>query len=292
MELYQLRSFATIAETGQLTRAAEKLHVSQPALSAQLKALEEELEFTLFERTPSGMVLTPAGKRLLASAESVVAAAQNLQNEARAMKGALVGKVRIGTLSDPQFIRIGEFIGATAAKHPLLELELQQGVTGELLELVRDGALDASFYYGDLKFPSIAGMPLREIAYRVAAPAAWCDQLEEATWAEVARQTWIIPPKISTHHQLAHTLLAEHGVEPQRIVEADQEAVVGSLVVSGVGMALIREDIALQYAEAGEVCLWDGIRIPATVWFVYLRERESDPMLRSLLDVLAGIWNA
>jgi DNA-binding transcriptional LysR family regulator len=134
-------------------------------------------------------------------------------------------------------------------------------------------------------------MPLREIAYRVAAPAAWCDQLETATWTEVARQTWIIRPKISTHHQLAHTLLAEHGVEPQRIVEADQETVVGSLVVSGVGMALIREDIALQYAEAGEVCLWDGIRIPATVWFVYLRERENDPILRSLLDVLAGIWN-
>src|SRR5690349_4285723 len=65
MELYQLRSFAAIAETGQLTRAAEKLHVSQPALSAQLKALEEELEFALFERTSSGMTLTPAGKRLL-----------------------------------------------------------------------------------------------------------------------------------------------------------------------------------------------------------------------------------
>src|SRR5258708_7722188 len=155
MELYQLRSFATIAETGQLTRAAEKLHVSQPALSAQLKALEEELEFTLFERTPNGMVLTAAGKRLLSGAESVIAAAQNLQNDARAMKGALVGKARIGTLSDPAFIRIGEFIGTATTRHPLLELELHQGVTGELHERVRDGALDASFYYGDLKFPSV-----------------------------------------------------------------------------------------------------------------------------------------
>ncbi|MEP6610162.1 MAG: LysR family transcriptional regulator, partial [Burkholderiaceae bacterium] len=87
MELYQLRSFAAIAETGQLTRAAEKLHVSQPAVSAQLKALEEELEFALFERTPNGMVLTAAGKRLLAEADKVLAAAQHLQNHARMLKG-------------------------------------------------------------------------------------------------------------------------------------------------------------------------------------------------------------
>jgi DNA-binding transcriptional LysR family regulator len=292
MELYQLRSFVTIAETGQLTRAAEKLHVSQPALSAQLKALEEELEFTLFERTPNGMVLTPAGKRLLAGAESVVAAAQNLANEARVMKGTLVAKARIGTLSDPEFIRIGEFVGDTARKHPLLEIELHQGVTGELLELVRDGALDASFYYGDLKFPSVAGTPLREIAYRVAAPAAWCDKIRQATWTDIARQTWIIPPPISTHHQLARALLSEHGVEPQRVVEADQEAVVGSLVVSGVGMALVREDIALAHEAAGEVCLWDGVRMPTTLWFVYLRDRERDPVLAALLEVLAGVWRA
>ncbi len=290
MELYQLRSFAAIAETGQLTRAAEKLHVSQPALSAQLKALEEELEFTLFERTPNGMVLTAAGKRLLAVAENVIAAAQNLQNEARAMKGELVGKVRIGTLGDPQYMRIGEFIGTATTRHPLLELELHQGVTGELHEKVRDGELDASFYYGDLKFPTVAGMALREIVYRVAAPSSWCEQLKEATWTEVAGRTWIIPPPISTHHQLAHALLREHGMEPERIVEADQETVVDSLVVSGVGMALLREDVALKHEEAGEVCIWDGIRIASTVWFVYQREREGDPALRALLDVLAEVW--
>ena len=69
MKLYQLRSFVAVAEAGHLTRAAEKLHVSQPAVSAQIKALEDELDLVLFERTSSGMVLTPAGKRLLTDAE-------------------------------------------------------------------------------------------------------------------------------------------------------------------------------------------------------------------------------
>ena len=290
MELYQLRSFAAIAETGQLTRAAEKVHVSQPALSAQLKALEEELEFALFERTPNGMVLTAAGKRVLADAEKVLTAAQNLQNHARALKGEIVGKARIGTLSDPGFIRVGEFIGAATTQHPLLELELHQGVTGEVLERVRDNLLDASFYYGDLKFPSVAGLALRGIVYRVAAPAAWRVRLQDATWADVAALPWIIPPVISTHNQLVYSLLREHGVEPTRVVEADQEAVVGSLVVSGVGMAIMREDLALEREAADEVCLWSDIRIKRTLWFIYLREREGDPVIRALLDVQKEVW--
>ena len=290
MEIYQLRSFSAIAETGQLTRAAEKLHVSQPAVSAQLKALEEELEFALFERTPNGMVLTAAGKRLLVDADKVLAAAQNLHNHARALKGEVVGTARIGTLSDPAIIRIGEFIGMATKRHPLLELELHQGITGGLLESVRDGLLDASFYYGDLKFPSIAGLALREIVYRVATPVSWCERLKGADWNEIAGQPWIIPPLISTHNQLAYALLREHGVEPLRVVEADQEAVVDSLVVSGVGIALMREDVALDKEAAGEICLWGDIRIPTTLWFICLREREEDPTIRVLLDVEREIW--
>src|SRR5258706_14330728 len=75
MELYQLRSFAAVAELGHLTRAAEKLHISQPALSAQIKALEDELGVALFERTPSGMTLTAAGQRLLTEASKFSRAA-------------------------------------------------------------------------------------------------------------------------------------------------------------------------------------------------------------------------
>ena len=290
MELYQLRSFAAIAETGQLTRAAEKLHVSQPALSAQLKALEEELEFSLFERTPGGMVLTAPGKRLLADAEKVLSAAQHLQQHARSLKGEIIGKARIGTLSDPQFIRVGEFIGAATSRYPLVELELHQGITGELLRRVRDGELDAAFYYGDLKFPAVDGLPLREVVYRVAAPATWCAALNAAGWNEIAAHPWIIPPPISTHHQLVHSLLQAHGVEPMRVVEADQETVVESLVVSGVGIALMREDIALEREKAGEVCVWDGVRIETQLWFIYLRDREQDPLIHALLDVEKDVW--
>lgn len=286
-----MRSFVAIAEVGQLTRAAEKLHVSQPALSAQLKALEDELELTLFERTSNGMELTTAGKQMLEEAEKILSAAQALHNGARALKGEVAGKVSIGTSSDPEFIRLGEFMSTAVARYPLLELELRQEITGVAFEHVRDGSLDASFYYGERSHPNVARLPLREITYRIAAPAEWRERVKDAGWKEIAEQSWIIPPPISTHHQLVYALLRQHGVEPTKVVEADQEDVISSLVISGVGLALMREDLALEKAAAGEVCLWKDVRMPTTLWFIYLQEREDDPVIRVLLDVLKDTWN-
>src|SRR5262245_37796343 len=173
MELYQLRSFAAVAEVGHLTRAAEKLHISQPALSAQIKALEDELGLALFERTASGMLLTGAGQRLLAETEKILAATQALQAEARALKGEVSGKARLGTLSDPEFIRLSAFMTAAVERYPLLEIEFQHEITGVAMEHVREGTLDASFYYGEISEPQVAAVELRGITYRIAAPAAW-----------------------------------------------------------------------------------------------------------------------
>lgn len=290
MELYQLRSFVAVAEAGHLTRAAEKLHVSQPAVSAQIKALEDELDLTLFDRTSSGMVLTAAGERLLTDAERVLAAAQALRNVAKALKGEVAGKVRVGTTSDPAFIRVGEFLNTTVARHPLLQVELHQEVTGAAFAQVRDGELDASFYYGEIEHPGVDGLRLRASTYRVAAPAAWKRRVADADWSAIATQPWIITPSISTHHKLVRALFDKHGIEPIKVVEADQESVIANLVVSGVGLSLIREDLALEKEAAGEVCLWRDVRLETTLWFIYLHARKDDPAIRALLGVLRDTW--
>ena len=290
MELYQLRSFVAVAEAGHLTRAAEALHVSQPAVSAQIKALEDELDLVLFERTSSGMVLTSAGTRLLADAEKVLAAAQAMRNEAKALKGEVAGKVRVGTMSDPVFIRIGEFLNATVERHPLLQVELHHEITGVGFAKVLSGELDASFYYGDLEHPGVGRLRLRKSTYRVAAPAAWKSRLVDAGWSQIALQPWVITPSVSTHHQLLRALFDKHGIEPTKVVEADQESVIANLVVSGVGLSLIREELALEKEAAGEVCLWSDVRLETTLWFIYLHARENDPAIRALLGVLRDTW--
>src|SRR5581483_6396644 len=130
MELYQLRTFAAVADTGHITRAAEKLHVSQPAVSAHIKGLEEDLRVRLFDRTPTGMQLTRAGRQLREQAEKVLAEVERLRQLAATLKGDIVGRLRVGKASDPEGVRVGEFLDRTAERDRLLEIELHQEVSG------------------------------------------------------------------------------------------------------------------------------------------------------------------
>jgi molybdate transport repressor ModE-like protein len=291
MELYQLRTFAAVAEAGHLTRAADRLHVSQPAVSAQIKALEETLDVRLFERGPGGMTLTGAGARLLEQASKVLSAAEELRNVAKSLKGEIAGRLRIGTIGAPEFIRLGEFSSRAVKRFPMLELEFHAEVSGAALEAVRDGAFDASFYVGDLVHPNIVGVRLREMTFRVVAPAAWASRVQHADWPALAAMPWILMPPISTHRQLARTIFREHGVEPIHVVEADQESLIANLVVSGVGVSLLPDPLALDMQAAGRVCISEKTVTPATLWFIYLRERANDPLIQGVVEVIQSLWN-
>jgi len=291
MELYQLKSFVAVSEMRHLTRAAEKLHISQPALSAQIRALEDDFGAPLFERTSAGMVLTPAGRRLLPMAEKVLTAAQAMRNEARAIKNEIGGIVRIGTVSDPEFIRVAPFMSAAMSRHPLMEMEFHHVVTGEAFQRVRDGELDASFYYGDLSHADVESLPLCDFVFRVVMSPSWKDRFTRNDFAEVASQPWVVPPPISTLHTLIMQLFKRHKLKPTRVVEADHEAVITSLAQAGLGMALMREQKAEERQRNGEIMIWGDVRLDAHLQFIYAKERSDDPLIRALVEVIKTVWS-
>ncbi len=290
MELYQLKGFVAVAELGHMTRAAERLHVSQPALSAQIRALESQLSLKLFERVSGGMRLTAAGRQLLSDAEVVLDAADQLRNRARALCGEPAGQLRVGTVSEPEFIQVAEFLGATIQRFPMIRVEFHHGVTGAVFERVRDGELDAGFYYGELGDPDVASLKLRDIAYRVIAAPSWQARIERAHWEDIARMPWVMASEISTHHHLVMGLFRRHGSTPAKVVEADQESILSSLAMAGAGLGLMREERALRQRELGEVCIWGDVRLETTLRFVYRRKRSDDPLIRAVLDVLSAVW--
>jgi DNA-binding transcriptional LysR family regulator len=291
MDLNHLRTFAAVAELGNLTRAAEKLHLSQPAVSGQLKALEGQLDLRLFERSRSGMELTPAGRDLLADAQRVLADVEEFKRKAQRLAGVVSGRLRLATVSDPESIRLGDLTAATVARYPQVELELHHEVSGAALEGVREGRFDVSFFYGDRPGPEFKALRLREFVYCVAAPAAWHDRIASADWADIAALPWILTPAISTHNRLVTRLFEQQGVTPpERRVEADQESVIESLVTSGVGLSLMREELARERAASGEICIWPQARLRTTLWFVCAADRAGDALIKALFTLQHDLW--
>ncbi len=291
MDLSHLRSFVTVAKLGHLTRAAETLHLSQPALSGHIKVLEEGFGVTLFERSSTGMALTPSGRRLLTEATQILDAVQHLQRSAQELRGSPTGNLRLGTVLDPAVLRIGELLVRTRARFPQIEVELNQVMSSDALARVRAGTLDASFYFGAMPQTDLSGIALREIVYRVAIPVAWAGELLRAPWQALAQRPWILAPEPSTHRQLVMELFPAPAPQPERIVEADNESVINNLVGAGVGISLIRDEIATQSVDARRCVIWPGSHVTTKLWLVYRTDHAADPLLVALIAVLRDVWD-
>ena len=291
MELYQLRTFATVAEERHLTRASERLHLSQPAVSGHLKALESELGVRLFDRAPTGMQLTSAGGELLEHARRVLSAADDVKRVAQQMQGDIAGMLRVGTVADPESNRLGDLLALVRDTHPRLKLELHHAMSGAALAGVQSGELDASFFFGDAVDAEFFALPLRRLIYRVAAPAAWADRVDGAQWDEISQLPWIGTPNISTHTRLVGDLFAQRSLPPPGAsVQADDEKVITNLVVSGLGVALVRDDIARKLERAGDVVIWTRAAIDTELWFVCAADRTDEPIIAALLDIVRKTW--
>jgi len=290
MELSQLRAFVAVAKFGQLTRAAEKLHLSQPTLSGQIKALEEALGVSLFERTSSGMTLTAGGRTLLGEAEHILGSIQQLKQSAQHLQGRPAGRLRLGTVLDPATLRLGDLLNRAIEAHPLIEIELHQVFSGAAIEGVRDGTLDASFFFGALDEDGVRGEPLRALIYRVALPAEWKLAQRRADWRAIAGRPWILAPPTSSHRQLAMELFQMRGVAPVQVIEADNESVILNLVACGVGASIAREELALASAQEGRITVWPGAQLTTRLWFIFAAQREEDPLLEALRGVLRKVW--
>jgi DNA-binding transcriptional LysR family regulator len=290
MELNQLRAFVEIAKVGQLTRAAERLHVSQPALSGQLKALEEALGITLFERSSSGMTLTTAGRSLLTEAERILAAIHQLKQTAQQLQGRPAGRLSIGTVLDPVTLRVGDFLARAIESYPLIDIELHQMFSGAAIAGVRNGSLDASFYFGSVDEPELSGEALRTLTYRVALPTEWGLDRRRAEWSVLAARPWILAPETSSHRDLATALFAERGISPSQVIEADSEPMILNLIASGVGASIAREELAVAAEQEGRIAIWTGAKLETTLWFIHQARRAEDPLIEAVRTVLAEIW--
>jgi len=294
MDYTALRVFVAVARAGNLTRAAERLYMTQPALSLQIKKLQSELDLVLFERTPQGMRLTELGYKLLPSAERALAAMAEFRAAGQRLKGQLQGDLSMGTIVDPEFLRLGDFLGLLAERYPDLRFELRHGMSGAVAEAVEAGQLDTAYTLGCPGFVDVPDWfyvePLASFTYRVIAPAGWADKVRGKGWRELAALPWIATPDNSVHARLLGRIFAAEGIEPNIVARVDLEPSMLDLVKSGVALALARHNLALQAVHVHGIVMADAVAVDAELGFLCRRDRQAEPIIAAALEVVREVW--
>lgn len=289
MDFNQLRAFVAIATEGNLTRAAERLHLTQPAVSLQLKALQTTLGLQLFTRTAAGMVLTDDGAKLLPFAGRVLDSIAEFRQGADALHSTLSGTLAIGTILDPEFIRLGAFLKRLVESYPQLSTRLQHGMSGWVLQQVRSGGLDAGFYLGT-PGKEFDFQVLTSFNYYVLAPQGWKNRVAGRDWTALAKLPWIWTPPESAHNRLLTKVFASHKATPHKVAMVDQEPSMLDLVKSGVGLALARESIALREAHAHGLVIADRVSLATDLSFICLAKRRAEPLIETVFALLKTVW--
>ena len=148
MDIKQLRSFITISETKNITKAAALLNIVQPAVSRQIHLLEDELGVELFERSRHGMHLTNEGKILEEYARRALKEIETAKIELTSSDGALKGSVNIGILSSLSELLSVALMRIIKEKYPNVNLKITVGYSGHLKEWLENGEIDVALIYG------------------------------------------------------------------------------------------------------------------------------------------------
>jgi DNA-binding transcriptional LysR family regulator len=291
VELYQLKTFVAVAQEGNLSRAAERLFLSQPAVSAQIKALEEELGLALFLRTPRGMEPTPAGLQLRERAEATLKSAEDFLHQAQAVSGRLSGPFRLGHNTDPEYLRIFRVAQEVHQEHPGIELELFKANSGEIRPDLETGRLDAGYIYGPSPHPSVQVELLTLPRLVLTLPAAWSEECCTLPLAEVAAQGWLWTPPTCPFHQTIAAFLEDCGVVPNRVLAVDDEDMIATLLRANKGASFLREDRALDMVSRGEARIWQGRSLTIPVHLAYLARRAGDPLIRAVRACVRRAWD-
>ncbi|HEY6933121.1 MAG TPA: LysR family transcriptional regulator [Marmoricola sp.] len=240
MEIKQLTALVTVAEVGSVTRAARLLHVVQPAVTRQIRLLEEEVGVPLFERTRQGMVPTEAGTLLVERARRALAELERARAEIRPGPGEVSGIVSVGVLESVMDLLAMRLVEAVGERHPGIRLRLVTAYSGHLQQWLDDGEVDLSLLYNLTETPSLSVVPLlEERLWAVAPPAAALNPKRPVRWARLLRAPLVLPVSGHGLRVLFDQARSEVRAEPEIAIETNSMHLQKQLVAAGAGWTVL-----------------------------------------------------
>ncbi|WP_426036718.1 LysR family transcriptional regulator [Cypionkella sp. TWP1-2-1b2] len=240
MDVPQLRTILQVAELGSLSKAADRLRIAQPALSRQVRLLEEELGIRLFDRHGRGMVVTEAGKEVLRHAQRIMQELDEIRATVADEDAPLRGQVSIGMPPTVSDILSVPLVSAFQVRHPEARLRIVSAYTGYLLDWLHRGELDVAIMYETRPVRSLRMEPLlEEVLFLIGPPDSGLRPDLPVSFAQVAALKLFLP---SLGHGLRTILEQSAQIAGCRLevpVEADSYSTLKNLVESGHGYTIL-----------------------------------------------------
>ena len=240
MEIAQLRTLIHVAELGSLSKAADRMNIAQPALSRQVRMLEEELGVTLFARHGRGMVLTEQGREALKHATRVMAEIEEIRIGASQIDAPLTGQVAIGLPPTVADIISVPLVAAFGKAHPQAVLRLVSAYTGYLLDWLHRGEIDVAILYDPRSARSLRSRPIvLENLFLIGPPEAGFSTVRAMPFKELNGKRLLLPSVRHGLRTIVERCATEAGITLDVAVEADSYATLKDLVRHGHGWTIL-----------------------------------------------------
>jgi len=240
MDLSQLRTLKHVAELGSLSRAADRLRIAQPALSRQIRLLEEELGTPLFERHGRGMVITEAGAKVLVHALRIIAEVEEIRADASDASAHITGRLVLGMPPTIGEIITLPLVRRVRREHPGLDLSVVSAFSGYLLDWQQRGELDLAVLYDPQTTRSLRTRPLLlESFFLIAPPDSGLTPATTLRFAELADWPLVLPGPRHAMREIFQRCAQEAGISLNVPIEVDSLAAMKDLVRGGYGGTLL-----------------------------------------------------
>jgi DNA-binding transcriptional LysR family regulator len=296
LNLHLLRLFATVARTGSFSRAADILHISQPAISKSVRDFELQVGCRLLDRGPHGVKPTPEGEALIRHATALFAAERAAEEELRALRGLDQGTLRIGASTTIATYMIADYLGAFHRAHPAIELNLSSANTRAIADLMIAHEIEIALVEGPVEDRELVAEPWRtDVMVLIAAPGHPLARGGEPVAPEaLVGESLVVREQGSGSRAVVDEALSARGIVPSRTLEVGGTEAIKQEVAAGLGLAIvsaatIRDQVALGKLEVIPI---RGLEIKRTLWRLRIPGRLQVPAAAAFEKLLRGARTA
>lgn len=288
MELRHLRYFVAVAKRLNFSRAAEDLHVAQPAISQQIRVLEQELGVQLFDRMGRRVALTRAGEVLLPHANQVLAAVELAANEVRELGHLSRGSASLGAPPTVSTHRLPARLTQFRTLYPGLDVALREAGTESLLKLVEDGQLDLAIVTADRLPAAVERLPYLEEDYVLAVSALHpLSRKKDVRLADLANEPFILFPAGYKLREVTLAACKRAGFEPKIALDGGAMQSALEFVAAGLGVALVPELALTNASNIRRLPIADQ-NLRRRLALVWRKGHYLNPAARALRDFLVA----